>query len=194
MIHKNAQIDQGASIGANVTIWSKSHVRELASIGANSVIGEDVYIDVGVFVGCNCKVQNGAYLYAPAHLEDGVFVGPNVVLTNDKFPRAVDVDGQLKESSDWIRVGVRVLGGASIGAGTICVAPLVIGKWALIAAGSVVTRDVPNFALVSGNPARFVKWVGRSGFPLEQTSTYFYRCPKTSERYELINGFELVLV
>ena len=102
-------------------------------------------------MGDHCKVQNNALIYEPAWLEDGVFVGPAAVFTNDRFPRAITPDGSLKKAADWDPVGVRVRYGASIGAKAVCVAPVTIGRWALVAAGSVVVTDVPDFALV---PAR----------------------------------------
>jgi len=120
-----------------------------------------------VHVGDNCKIQNYALVYEPARLEDGVFIGPAAVLTNDTFPRAINPDGTPKSAHDWVPVGVTCLEGASIGARAVCVAPVTIGRWAMVAAGAVVVHDVPDFALVAGVPARRIKWVGRSGFPLE---------------------------
>ena len=100
-------------------------------------------------------------------LEDGVFVGPAAVLTNDQFPRAINPDGSAKSADDWQHVGVTLRQGCSVGARATCVAPVTVGRWATVAAGSVVVKDVPDFALVAGVPARRIKWVGRSGFPLE---------------------------
>src|SRR5919112_2621620 len=114
-------------------------------------------------MGVNCKIQNHALVYEPAELADGVFVGPAVVFTNDHHPRAVDPEGALKRASDWEPVGVTVAEGASIGARAVCVAPVTIGRWALVAAGAVVTEDVPDHALVMGNPGRQVGWVGFTG-------------------------------
>jgi len=193
VIHPGAQVDSQAVVQEGAVIWNNSHVRDKAFVGENSIIGEFVYVDTNVVVGSNCKVQNGSYLYSPAILEDGVFIGPGVILTNDRFPRAIQVDGTLKGQNDWQEVGVVVRTGASIGAGAICVAPIEVGEWSLIAAGSVVTKNVPRFALVSGNPAKFVKWVGRSGFPLIHVSTHLFECPKTGERYLLKEKNSLVL-
>lgn len=117
------------------------------------MIGRNVYIGPGVVIGNNCKIQNNALIYEPAILEDGVFVGPAVVLTNDKNPRAVNPDGSLKLSSDWTMVGVTLKRGSAIGANSVCIAPVVVGEWALVGAGSVVTRDVPAGLTVIGNPA-----------------------------------------
>jgi UDP-2-acetamido-3-amino-2,3-dideoxy-glucuronate N-acetyltransferase len=112
-----------------------------------------------------------------------VFVGPAAVLTNDVYPRAVNPDGTLKSAHDWTAVGVEVREGASIGARAVCVAPVVVGRWATVAAGAVVTSDVPDFALVVGVPARRIRWVGRAGVPLEPVGDGEFRCPATDARY-----------
>jgi acetyltransferase-like isoleucine patch superfamily enzyme len=134
-------------------------------------------------VGNRVKLQNHALVYEPAVLEDGVFIGPAVVLTNDMYPRSVDVDGKLKRSDDWHAQGVTVREGASIGARAVIVAGCTVGRWALVAAGAVVARDVPDFALVVGVPARRVGWVGRAGEPLTDTGDGTWQCPRTGERY-----------
>ena len=128
-------------------------------------------------MGDRCKVQNHALIYEPAVLEDGVFVGPAVVFTNDTFPRAVTPDGRLKTADDWHAVGVTVRTGASIGARAVCIAPVVIGRWATVAAGAVVVKDVADFALVAGVPARRIGWVGPAGFPLQRTGRGRLRLP-----------------
>jgi acetyltransferase-like isoleucine patch superfamily enzyme len=175
----------GAHVDASAKIWSGAIIRENSVVGENCVIGSSAYIDQGVTIGNNCKIQNLAQIFSPATLEDGVFIGPGVVLTNDKNPRAMTPEGLLKVSADWSAVGVQVQKGASIGAGSICVAPLRIGTWSLIAAGSVVVKNVENFELVGGNPARHLGWVGRAGFKLVQESQTAFKCPQTGERYFL---------
>ena len=160
-------------------------IRENSTVGKGCIIGTGAYIDQGVTIGRFCKIQNLAQIYSPAKLADGVFVGPSVVITNDKNPRAINPDGTLKKASDWSVVAVEVCKGASIGAGSICVAPLRIGCWSLIAAGSVVINDVEDFELVGGNPARHLGWVGRAGFMLIEEDFGTFACPQTGEKYFL---------
>lgn len=181
----SADVDERAQLGNGTTVWHLAQVREGAVIGAESVIGRGAYIGSGVRLGDRCKVQNHALVYEPAVLGDGVFVGPAAVFTNDHNPRSVAPDGSLKGSADWVPVGVTCLEGASIGARAVCVAPIVIGRWAMVAAGAVVTRDVPDFALVVGVPARRVGWVGRSGEQLTDEGGGLWRCPSTGSRYTL---------
>lgn len=184
----SADVDPQATIGEGTSVWHLAQLREGAVLGRDCVVGRGAYIGRGVQIGDNCKIQNYALVYEPARLEDGVFVGPAVVLTNDTFPRAVNPDGTLKSSSDWDAVGVTLRTGCSIGARAVCVAPVTIGRWATVAAGSVVTRDVPDFALVAGVPARRVKWVGRSGVPLEDQGNGTWRCPRSGDVYVEAKG------
>jgi UDP-2-acetamido-3-amino-2,3-dideoxy-glucuronate N-acetyltransferase len=188
----SADVDPTARIGDNTSIWHLAQVRDGATVGENCVVGRGAYIGPGVTVGPNCKIQNYALVYEPAVLEAGVFIGPAVVLTNDTFPRAVNPDGSLKSASDWEATGVVVREGAAIGARSVCVAPVTIGRWATVAAGAVVTRDVPDYALVAGVPARRIGWVGRGGVRLEDLGDGQWRCPVTDDRFEL-SGDTLVL-
>jgi acetyltransferase-like isoleucine patch superfamily enzyme len=156
-IHASAEVHPTTIIPNSTTVWQFTHVRENVTIGENCVIGRNVYIGPGVVIGNNCKIQNNALIYEPAVIEDGVFIGPAVVLTNDKNPRAVNEDGSLKSSADWDMVGVTVRKGAAIGANSTCIAPVEIGEWSLVGAGSVVTKDVDAYATVAGNPASPLK-------------------------------------
>jgi acetyltransferase-like isoleucine patch superfamily enzyme len=182
-IHPTADVASSAQIGEDAVIWHYAQVREDCLIGERVVIGRGVYVGNGVHIGPNSKIQNYALIYEPALLENGVFVGPGVILTNDEYPRAVNPDGSQKKNSDWVLVGVTIREGASIGAGSICIAPVEIGKWSLVAAGSTVTKDVPAFALVAGVPARRIHWVGKAGIPLINEGDGLFRCPETGAQF-----------
>jgi len=186
-VDPSAVVSESARLGEGCKVWGLAHVREKATLGANCIVGRGAYIGAGVQLGENCKVQNAALVYEPAVVAEGVFIGPGVILTNDQFPRAVTSEGDLKRADHWVPVGVTIRQGASIGAGAICVAPVTIGEWALVGAGSTVTSDVAAHSIVMGSPARHVGWVGRAGKPLRETSgTYF--CPETGEAYREIDG------
>jgi UDP-2-acetamido-3-amino-2,3-dideoxy-glucuronate N-acetyltransferase len=180
----SADVDQDVSIGDGSSIWHLAQVRSGARLGVECIIGRGAYIGPGVILGDRCKIQNYALVYEPAKLGDGVFIGPAVVLTNDHYPRAVKPDGSLKSGNDWDLVGVTILDGASIGARAVCVAPITIGRWAMVAAGSTVTHDVADFALVAGAPAKRIKWVGRAGMPLKAIGEHIFECPSTGARYQ----------
>ncbi|MEO6941865.1 MAG: acyltransferase [Terrimesophilobacter sp.] len=193
-IHSTADVADSARVADSAMVWHYAQVREDATIGENCIVGRGAYIGTGVEVGDNCKIQNYALVYEPAKLARGVFVGPAVVFTNDQFPRAINADGTPKSASDWDAVGVTVLEGASIGAKSVCIAPLTIGAWALVGSGSTVVKDVPNFALVVGNPARRVGWVGRAGHPLVEQSDGVWICPETNDTYRQVDGNTLIEV
>ncbi|HEV7148477.1 MAG TPA: acyltransferase [Pedococcus sp.] len=179
----SADVAASAQIGDGSSVWHLAQVREDAVLGENCIVGRGAYVGTGVRMGDNCKLQNYALVYEPAVLEDGVFVGPAVVFTNDHYPRAVAPDGSIKTGDDWEAVGVTCRTGASIGARAVCVAPVTIGRWALVAAGSVVISDVPDFALVAGTPARRISWVGRAGVPLTRDEDGTWVCPATGATY-----------
>lgn len=187
-VQGTADVAESATIGQGSKIWHYAQVRENARIGADSIIGRGAYIGSGVVMGDGCKVQNYALVYEPARLDAGVFIGPAVVLTNDHFPRAINADGTPKSASDWEPVGVTIHEGASIGASATCVAPVTIGRWALVGAASVVISDVPDFALVVGSPARRVGWVGKAGVPLVHEADDTWRCPQSGELYVESDG------
>ena len=151
-IAPSADVDETARLGDGTSIWHLAQIREGATLGADCIVSRGAYIGTGVRIGRNCKIQNYAMVYEPAVLGDGVFVGPAAVLTNDLYPRAVNPDGSLKSTSDWQEVGVIIHDGASMGANSVCIAPVTVGAWALVAAGAVVTADVPSHALVAGTP------------------------------------------
>ncbi len=182
-IQPSADVSDEAQIGDESSIWHLAQVREGAVLGRGCIVGRGAYVGNGVVMGDHCKLQNYALVYEPARLGTGVFVGPAVVFTNDLFPRSISPDGELKRGDDWDAVGVNVHDGASIGARSVCVAPVTIGAWALVAAGSVVVKDVPAYALVAGNPARRIRWVGEAGVPLEDGGSGLWRCPQTGRTY-----------
>jgi UDP-2-acetamido-3-amino-2,3-dideoxy-glucuronate N-acetyltransferase len=183
-----ADVADTARIGPGSRIWHLAQVEDGARLGRSCVVGRGACVGRGVFVGDHVKIQNYALVYAPASLEHGVFVGPAAVLTNDLHPRSVDPAGRLKSGDDWTPVGVTVREGASLGARSVCVAPVVIGRWAMVGAGAVVVSDVPDFALVVGVPARRIGWVGRAGVPLQQGDDGLWGCPQTGERYQEVDG------
>ena len=187
-ISSTATVAADSSVAKSAKIWNYAQIRENVTIGDFTIIGSYVYIDSNVSVGSNCKIQNRAMVYEPAVIHNGVFIGPGAILTNDHNPRAVQANGEIKSSDDWIKEGVVIEEGASIGAGAICIAPVRIGAWALVGAGAVVTRSIPAFAVVVGNPAKQIGWVGRLGIRLLKISDDMYQCPKTNAKYRILNG------
>lgn len=181
-IEPSADVDLTAVIGDGTKVWHLSQIRESAEIGINCIIGRGSYVGPNVRIGPNTKVQNLAQIYDPAEIGDGVFIGPGAILTNDIYPRAIDSNGQAKGASDWEPKGVVIKSGASIGARSVILAGVTIGEWALIGAGSVVIKDVPNYAIVVGNPSRQIGWVGKSGIQLIQKGSLLV-CPITGESY-----------
>jgi len=183
MIHPDADVAADALVPPSARVWGLAQIRSGAVLGEEVTVGRGAYVGLGVRIGGRTKIQNYALIYEPAVIEDGVFIGPGVVLTNDRNPRAVTPDGALKVTSDWDPVGVVIREGASIGASSTCIGPVVIGRWAMVAAGSVVSRDVDDFALVAGVPARRVGWVSRAGYRLVAAEPGAWTCPKTGEAY-----------
>jgi acetyltransferase-like isoleucine patch superfamily enzyme len=158
-IHPTAEVSPHAEIGAGTMIWHQAQVREKARLGANCILSKGVYVDIGVTLGNNVKAQNYATIYHGVTIEDGVFLGPHCVFTNDKTPRAINPDGSLKSGDDWELDETLVKYGTAIGANATVVCGVTIGRWALVGAGAVVTRDVPDYGLVLGNPAQLKGFV-----------------------------------
>jgi len=163
IVHPTAEVSPRASIGDGCRIWHQAQVREGTRLGKNCILGKGAYVDLNVLIGDNVKIENGCSIFHGAKVEDGVFLGPGVILTNDKLPRAINPDGSLKSATDWQTGKITVKRGASLGAGTIVLPGVVIGEFAMVGAGSVVTSDVPNYALVMGVPARLVGFVCACG-------------------------------
>lgn len=162
-IHPTADVSNQAKIGSNTKIWHQCQIREKAVVGENCILGKNVYIDHDVKIGSNVKIQNNCSVYYSSEIEDGIFTGLHVCLTNDKMPRAINEDEKLKEDKDWNADKIIVKKGAFIGAGSIILPGIVIGQFAMIGSGSVVTKDVPDYGLVYGNPAKLEGYVDKSG-------------------------------
>lgn len=168
MVHPTAELSPLATVGQGAKIWNYAQIREGAQIGPECIIGKNVYVDFDVHIGARCKIQNNSSIYHGSTLEEGVFIGPHVILTNDLYPRAITPAGNLKGTSDWIVSPIHIRYGASLGAGVIVLPGVTIGRFALVGSGAVVTRDVPDYALVAGNPARIIGWVDETGRKIPQ--------------------------
>lgn len=160
--HPTAEISEDARIGKDTKIWHFAQVREGAVLGSNCIVGKGAYIGAGVKIGSGVKIQNFATIYQGVTIEDDVFIGPHVVFTNDKFPRAF--------SKDWKIIPTAVKRRASIGANSTVLCGTTLGTYSMVGAGSVVTRDVPPHALVVGNPARIRSYICRCGNPILSAS------------------------
>ena len=176
--HETAVIDEGASIGAGTKIWHFSHIMPGAVLGERCNIGQNVVVSPGVVLGANVKVQNNVSIYEGVTCDDDVFLGPSCVFTNVTNPRsAVNRRGQYART--------HVGRGASIGANATIVCGHDIGPYAFIGAGAVVTKNVPAFALVVGNPARQMGWMSACGHRLEFDQNGQATCPESGEAYRL---------
>jgi acetyltransferase-like isoleucine patch superfamily enzyme len=165
-IHPTADVSDKASLGAGSRVWQHVQVREGAVIGKQCILGKGVYVDHGVKIGDYCKLQNGVLVYHGFTIETGVFLGPGVVLLNDKHPRAINPDGTPKSETDWVVSQGIVEYGASIGGGAVILPGVHVGRMALVGSGAVVTRDVPERGIVVGNPARLRGFACDCGHPL----------------------------
>jgi UDP-2-acetamido-3-amino-2,3-dideoxy-glucuronate N-acetyltransferase len=166
--HPTAEINPNSEIGKGTKIWNNVQIRENASIGDGCILSKDVYVDEGVSIGDFCKVQNGVSIYKGVLIEDNVFLGPHMVFTNDLFPRAI--------SNGWEIIETIVKRGASIGANATIVCGNIIGMYSMVAAGSVVTKDVPSYALVAGNPAKIIGYVCECGSKMNKIKDEVYKC------------------
>jgi len=176
-VHETAVVDSGCEIGAGTKIWHFTHVLSNSKIGERCVIGQNVCIGPSVRIGNGCKIQNNVSVYPGVTLEDDVFCGPSMVFTNVLTPRA-----HIERKDEFAPTHVER--GATIGANATIVCGTRIGRFAMIGAGAVVTKDVPPFALVVGNPARRLGWVSETG---ERLGTDLV-CPRTKTRYRETDG------
>lgn len=158
-IHPTANVSPAARIGQGSKIWINVQIRENAQIGEHCIVSKDVYVDHAVTIGHRCKIQNSVSVYHGVTIADDVFVGPNVCFTNDRVPRAFNVD--------WKITPTRIGTGASLGANSTIVCGIEIGEYAMVAAGSVVTKSVAPYTLVMGNPARAVARIDQAGNRIE---------------------------
>jgi UDP-2-acetamido-3-amino-2,3-dideoxy-glucuronate N-acetyltransferase len=162
-VHASAELEADVSVGPRTSVWNGAVLRRGATLGADCVIGRDAFIDEGVRLGDKVKVQNGALVYHGVTVGNGVFIGPGAILTNDRFPRSITATGELARGDDWTVSPIELAEGCSIGAGAVVVAGTRVGRFATVGAGAVVTRDVTDYALVVGNPARRLGWVCACG-------------------------------
>ena len=186
-VHNTADVSPDAIIGSGTKIWQHCQVREKAEIGRNCILSKGVYIDFGVKIGNNVKLQNGISIYHGVTLEDGVFCGPHCVFTNDKRPRSINPDGSLKGGDDWQISTTLVKRGASIGAHATIVCGITIGQWAMVGAGAVVTKSIPDYGLVIGNPARLFGFVCQCGEKLTLPNI-------AHDSFELVNESEFAKI
>lgn len=179
--HPTAVIDEGCTIGNGSKIWHFSHIMPNCTLGNNCNIGQNVVISPQVILGNNVKVQNNVSIYTGVTCDDDVFLGPSMVFTNVTNPRSAV---NRRDSYAKTHVGK----GASIGANATIVCGHDIGKFAFIGAGAVVTKNVPDFALLVGNPARQIGWMSEFGHRLEFDPNGAATCPESGQKYELVNG------
>lgn len=194
-IHPTAEVSDTASLGPGSRVWQHVQVREGAVIGKQCILGKGVYVDHGVKIGDYCKLQNGVFVYHGFTIETGVFLGPGVVLLNDKHPRAINPDGTPQSEADWVVSQGLVEYGASVGGGAVILPGVNVGRMALVGSGAVVTRDVPERGIVVGNPARLRGFACDCGHPLARRERSGGRvdhvCEHCGRTYELAaTGFE----
>ncbi len=186
-VHETAIIDQGAQIGIDTKIWHFTHVMGTAQIGQNCNIGQNVYVDKNVTIGNGVKIQNNVSVYANVIIEDDCFLGPSMVFTNVMNPRAF-VERKTEFKNTLVKKG------CSIGANATIVCGTTLGEYAFIGAGSVVTKDVPNFAMVVGVPAKHIGWMSKHGEKLTFNNNGFAICTATQEKYKLVNNIVSIVL
>jgi UDP-2-acetamido-3-amino-2,3-dideoxy-glucuronate N-acetyltransferase len=180
-VHESSFIDEGAIIGTGTKIWHFSHISASARIGDRCNVGQNVYIDNGVTIGNGVKIQNNVSVYNGVIVEDGVFLGPSMVFTNVINPRSF-VERKTEFKPTLVRQG------ATIGANSTIVCGIEIGAFALIGAGAVVTKNVPSYAIIVGNPSRHIGWISKTGFKLKFDNTGIAFCQEENAFYRLENG------
>ena len=181
MIHPTAEVSPQATVGDGTRVWNEAQIRAGARVGRDCILAKGVYVDADVVIADRVKLENRVSVFRGAHLESGVFVGPHSCLLNDKRPRATTPAGELKREDDWTVSGVTVAEGASIGGGCTVLPGVSIGRFAMVGAGAVVTKDVPDHGLVIGNPARLVGYVCECGGRLLPDGS----CPACGRRHSL---------
>lgn len=181
--HESAYVDENVEIGAGTKIWHFSHIQSGAKIGENCVLGQNVNVGNNVVIGNNCKIQNNVSVYEGVVLEDYVFCGPSMVFTNILNPRC-----KYPQRGSGFYVKTLVKEGASLGANCTIVCGITIGKHAFVGAGAVVTKDIPDYALVVGNPSRQIGWVSEAGERLNFDKDGLAFCEKSNKKYKLENN------
>jgi UDP-2-acetamido-3-amino-2,3-dideoxy-glucuronate N-acetyltransferase len=195
-VHPTAIVEAGVSLGEGTKIWDNAHVRRNARIGRSCIIGEKTYVAYGVTIGDHCKLNASVYVCAQVVIEDFVMLSAHTVFTNDRFPRAGNRDLSDLETSDVTdeTLATRVCRGSTVGANATIGPGLVLGSFSMVGMGSVVTRTVPAYGLVVGNPARLVGWVCQCGHPLERFSgrppeaSRVLRCERCSRSFRAGEG------
>jgi acetyltransferase-like isoleucine patch superfamily enzyme len=183
-VHASAEVDPTAHVGEGSLVWNGAQVREGAHVGRECILAHGVFVDAHVRVGDRVKLENNVSVFLGARVEDGAFIGPHTCLLNDRRPRSTTASGALKREEDWEVSGVVIEQGASVGGGCTVLPGVRIGRYALVGAGAVVTRDVPAHGLVVGNPARLVGHVCECGARLDGDNI----CTGCGRPHEVIEG------